>query len=96
MAIGIFVTEMDRLDYQGGAIINAALNGRYYKKAYAAIQEGLPDYTWHELKLSETLDFKDQPDLIIASRNVVPYIEAIEQRFPDAKVEKYDTWAQPK
>ena len=27
MAIGIFVTEMDRLDYQGGAIINAALNG---------------------------------------------------------------------
>jgi hypothetical protein len=96
MAVGIFVTEMDRLDYQGGAIVNAVLNGQYYKKAFAHIQAEFPEYDWHELKLSETLDYKEKPDLIIVSRNVVPFISAIKQHFPEVKVADYDTWAKQK
>ncbi|ERL66005.1 hypothetical protein [Schleiferilactobacillus shenzhenensis] len=96
MKTGIFITEMDRLDFQGSALIHAEANGDYYKKALLDLQAKQPDYSWQAAKLSELFDTATPPDLIVVSRNAAAYVDSIKQRFPSVPVEVYDTWAEGK
>lgn len=81
-----YVTEMDRLDYQGSAIANALLTGNKLKDEYNELKEMYTKFHWHSVTLDELFDILNQDSevIIVVSSKAKAYKKAIENKYPQS------------
>lgn len=84
-----FVTEMDRFDYTGSAVINAYYNEAYLEKAIEKVKRVYPDKDWQIVKLGElyeVLTVATNDTLIVLGRNAKAFKHALIDKYPQTEI----------
>lgn len=81
-----YITEMERLDYGGSAIVNSIFIGNRFEKDFIMLKEKFPAFKWLKIKLNKLYKDveEDEQVLIVLSCRAKPYKKAIKNKYFNA------------
>lgn len=88
MTEAYFVTEMDRLDYLGSALVNAYLAKDNFAEEFQIIKQKYPTFKWYLVTLSQLFKRVESWEtvMIVLSDRAKAYKHALQVNFPNARL----------
>ncbi|WP_265459626.1 hypothetical protein [Enterococcus sp. HY326] len=83
-----FVAKMDRLDYQGSALVHAYLGKENFAEEYQTIQQKHPMFKWSSVTINQLFATVQNLErvLIVLTKRAKAYKHALQVNFPNAQI----------